>query len=138
MKHDHAVRTRLPCSCPLDPIRPHLPPPPAKARQNIKSQYVKYNFVSNGSETLKMDLFNDKKREQRKFRESMFAIRHPEVAEEGLSSYRDSRFKKKEFEEALRRSTTVYVGNLSFYTSEDQIPFRTCGTDTAAATGGRE
>ncbi|PIO70818.1 hypothetical protein TELCIR_07310 [Teladorsagia circumcincta] len=27
----------------------------------------------------------------------------------------------KQFEEALRRSTTVYVGNLSFYTSEDQI-----------------
>ncbi|KAK6031153.1 hypothetical protein OSTOST_02700 [Ostertagia ostertagi] len=28
---------------------------------------------------------------------------------------------EKEFEEALRRSTTVYVGNLSFYTSEDQL-----------------
>jgi len=39
------------------------------------------------------------------------------------SSYKDSRTKgsRIEWEEGLRRSTTLYVGNLSFYTTEEQI-----------------
>eukprot|EP00959_Pyramimonas_sp_CCMP1952_P120591 2521368-Pyramimonas_sp.AAC.1 len=41
----------------------------------------------------------------------------------GLSAYRDRRFEgtQEEYEESLRISTTVYVGNLSFYTTEEQI-----------------
>eukprot|EP00242_Pyramimonas_sp_CCMP2087_P013111 CAMPEP_0198212828 /NCGR_PEP_ID=MMETSP1445-20131203/27855_1 /TAXON_ID=36898 /ORGANISM="Pyramimonas sp., Strain CCMP2087" /LENGTH=156 /DNA_ID=CAMNT_0043887375 /DNA_START=257 /DNA_END=723 /DNA_ORIENTATION=- len=41
----------------------------------------------------------------------------------GLSAYRDRRFEgtQEEYEECLRTSTTVYVGNLSFYTTEEQI-----------------
>ncbi len=40
-----------------------------------------------------------------------------------ISHYRDRRFDgtQEQFEERLRTSTTVYVGNLSFYTTEDQI-----------------
>jgi len=40
-----------------------------------------------------------------------------------LSAYRDRRFlgTQEEFEHALRTSVTVYVGNLSFYTTEEQI-----------------
>eukprot|EP00252_Welwitschia_mirabilis_P006057 TRINITY_DN16755_c0_g1_i2.p1 TRINITY_DN16755_c0_g1~~TRINITY_DN16755_c0_g1_i2.p1 ORF type:complete len:221 (+),score=36.75 TRINITY_DN16755_c0_g1_i2:56-718(+) len=40
-----------------------------------------------------------------------------------MSAYRDRRFNgtQEEFEEALRTSTTVYVGNLSFYTTEEQL-----------------
>lgn len=40
-----------------------------------------------------------------------------------ISHYRDRRFdgNQEQFEERLRTSTTVYVGNLSFYTTEDQI-----------------
>jgi nuclear cap-binding protein subunit 2 len=40
-----------------------------------------------------------------------------------ISVYKDRRFDgtQQEFEEALRTSTTVYVGNVSFYTTEDQI-----------------
>lgn len=40
-----------------------------------------------------------------------------------LSAYRDRRFpgNQEEFEEALKNSTTVYVGNMSFYTTEEQI-----------------
>lgn len=40
-----------------------------------------------------------------------------------ISQYKDRRFagSQQEFEECLRSSTTVYVGNLSFYTTEDQI-----------------
>lgn len=40
-----------------------------------------------------------------------------------LSAYRDRRFQgnQEEFEEALKNSTTVYVGNMSFYTTEEQI-----------------
>lgn len=40
-----------------------------------------------------------------------------------LSLHRDRRFEgtQDEFSERLRLSTTVYVGNLSFYTTEDQI-----------------
>eukprot|EP00894_Picocystis_sp_ML_P004787 jgi/Pico_ML_1/55304/g1005.t1 len=36
---------------------------------------------------------------------------------------------QEEFEERLRTSTTVYVGNLSFYTTEEQIHevFSRCG-----------
>ncbi|XP_031255362.1 nuclear cap-binding protein subunit 2-like [Pistacia vera] len=40
-----------------------------------------------------------------------------------LSAYRDRRFPgtQEEFEHALLTSTTVYVGNMSFYTTEEQI-----------------
>ena len=40
-----------------------------------------------------------------------------------LSAYRDRRFEgsQQEFDERLRTSTTLYVGNLSFYTSEEQL-----------------
>lgn len=40
-----------------------------------------------------------------------------------ISQYKDRRFcgTQQEFEECLHNSTTVYVGNLSFYTTEDQI-----------------
>lgn len=40
-----------------------------------------------------------------------------------LSAYRDRRFSgtQEEFEEALRTSSTVYIGNVSFYTTEEQI-----------------
>ncbi|MCO5586047.1 hypothetical protein L7F22_039986 [Adiantum nelumboides] len=48
-----------------------------------------------------------------------------------LSPYRDRRFPgtQDEFEEALQTSATVYVGNLSFYTTEEQIYdlFTRCG-----------
>lgn len=40
-----------------------------------------------------------------------------------ISQYRDRRFhgNQQEFEECLAASTTVYVGNLSFYSTEDQV-----------------
>ncbi|CAJ2660537.1 nuclear cap-binding protein subunit 2-like isoform X1 [Trifolium pratense] len=40
-----------------------------------------------------------------------------------ISAYRDRRFpgNQEEFEHALITSTTVYVGNMSFYTTEEQI-----------------
>ncbi|KAJ8544790.1 hypothetical protein K7X08_017373 [Anisodus acutangulus] len=40
-----------------------------------------------------------------------------------ISAYRDRRFPgtQEEFEEALLKSTTVYVGNMSFYTTEEQV-----------------
>ncbi|XP_019184427.1 PREDICTED: nuclear cap-binding protein subunit 2 isoform X1 [Ipomoea nil] len=40
-----------------------------------------------------------------------------------ISAYRDRRFQgtQEEFEEALLKSTTVYVGNMSFYTTEEQV-----------------
>ncbi|PIN11439.1 Nuclear cap-binding protein complex, subunit CBP20 (RRM superfamily) [Handroanthus impetiginosus] len=40
-----------------------------------------------------------------------------------LSAYRDRRFPgtQEEFDEALQTSTTVYVGNMSFYTTEEQV-----------------
>lgn len=40
-----------------------------------------------------------------------------------ISEYKDRRFDgtQEEFEQALRASTTVYVGNLSFYTTEEQL-----------------
>ncbi|KAJ4729755.1 Nuclear cap-binding protein subunit 2 [Melia azedarach] len=40
-----------------------------------------------------------------------------------LSAYRDRRFpgSQEEFEQALLSSATVYVGNMSFYTTEEQI-----------------
>lgn len=39
------------------------------------------------------------------------------------AQYRDRRFDgtQEKFEEALQTSTTVYVGNLSFFTTEEQI-----------------
>ncbi|KAK3235028.1 Nuclear cap-binding protein subunit 2 [Cymbomonas tetramitiformis] len=51
--------------------------------------------------------------------------------QEGLSQYRDRRFdgSQEEYEACLRNSTTVYVGNLSFFTTEEQIHelFSKCG-----------
>ncbi len=40
-----------------------------------------------------------------------------------ISQYRDRRFdgSQEQFEECLKSSTTLYVGNLSFYTTEEQI-----------------
>jgi hypothetical protein len=40
-----------------------------------------------------------------------------------ISQYKDRRFNgsQQQFDECLHSSTTVYVGNLSFYTTEDQI-----------------
>ncbi|GMH12106.1 hypothetical protein Nepgr_013947 [Nepenthes gracilis] len=40
-----------------------------------------------------------------------------------LSVYRDRRFNgtQEEFEHALKTSTTVYIGNMSFYTTEEQV-----------------
>ncbi|PKA58206.1 Nuclear cap-binding protein subunit 2 [Apostasia shenzhenica] len=40
-----------------------------------------------------------------------------------LSAYRDRRFHgtQEEYEHALQTATTVYVGNLSFYTTEEQV-----------------
>ncbi|KAL6525275.1 Nuclear cap-binding protein subunit 2 [Orobanche minor] len=40
-----------------------------------------------------------------------------------LSAYRDRRFpgSQEEFDAALLKSTTVYVGNMSFYTTEEQV-----------------
>ncbi|XP_051123548.1 nuclear cap-binding protein subunit 2 [Andrographis paniculata] len=40
-----------------------------------------------------------------------------------LSAYRDRRFPgtQEEFDEALQNSTTVYIGNMSFYTTEEQV-----------------
>eukprot|EP00128_Syssomonas_multiformis_P010389 Colp12_sorted_trinity150504_noHs@21685 len=47
------------------------------------------------------------------------------------SAYRDQRFKgsENELDEKLKTSTTLYVGNLSFYTTEEQIYelFSKCG-----------
>lgn len=48
-----------------------------------------------------------------------------------LSQYRDRRFpgNQEEYEETLRTSITLYIGNLSFYTTEEQIYdlFSRCG-----------
>ncbi|XP_005178552.2 nuclear cap-binding protein subunit 2B [Musca domestica] len=48
-----------------------------------------------------------------------------------LSSYRDQHFKgsRSEQERSLKESTTLYVGNMSFYTTEEQIHelFSRCG-----------
>ncbi|XP_021894255.1 nuclear cap-binding protein subunit 2 [Carica papaya] len=40
-----------------------------------------------------------------------------------LSAYRDRRFPgtQEEFEQALQNSTTIYIGNMSFYTTEEQV-----------------
>ncbi|KAE8673013.1 Nuclear cap-binding protein subunit 2 [Hibiscus syriacus] len=40
-----------------------------------------------------------------------------------ISAYRDRRFNgtQEEFEQALLNSTTVYIGNMSFYTTEEQV-----------------
>merc|ERR1712012_1442437 len=48
-----------------------------------------------------------------------------------LSSYRDQHFKgtRNEQEKLLRQSTTLYIGNLSYYTTEEQLYelFSKCG-----------
>ncbi len=47
----------------------------------------------------------------------------PQQLDPVISQYRDRRFEgsQEAFEVALRTSTTVYVGNLSFFTTEEQI-----------------
>jgi len=42
-----------------------------------------------------------------------------------LSSYRDQHFKgtRTEQEKLLKTSSTLYVGNMSFYTTEEQVIF---------------
>jgi RNA recognition motif-containing protein len=52
-----------------------------------------------------------------------------------ISQYRDRRFNgtQEEFEECLKKSTTLYVGNLSFYTTEEQI-FEVCLSSAGART----
>ncbi len=47
----------------------------------------------------------------------------PQQLNPELSAYRDRRFEgsQHEFDERLRTSTTLYVGNLSFYSSEEQL-----------------
>ena len=52
-----------------------------------------------------------------------------------ISQYRDRRFNgtQEEFEDCLRKSTTLYVGNLSFYTTEEQI-FEVCLSSAAVHT----
>ncbi|XP_073314927.1 uncharacterized protein [Primulina huaijiensis] len=46
-----------------------------------------------------------------------------EIDQNKISAYRDRRFSgtQEEFEEVLLSSTTVYVGNMSFYTTEEQV-----------------
>jgi len=46
-----------------------------------------------------------------------------QTANVAISAYRDQRFRGSltEQEEALLRSTTLYVGNLSYYTTEEQV-----------------
>lgn len=50
-------------------------------------------------------------------------IASPLNAQVGLSAYRDRRFdgNQEQYEARLKASTTVYVGNLSFFTTEEQI-----------------
>ncbi|KAK6058517.1 hypothetical protein COOONC_03914 [Cooperia oncophora] len=69
-----------------------------------------------------MNPFDEKQRARNAVRAEIFAIRHPETVAP-ISEYRDQRFQGtlKEQTLALRTSTTLYIGNLSFYTSEDQL-----------------
>ncbi|KJH41486.1 hypothetical protein DICVIV_12540 [Dictyocaulus viviparus] len=69
-----------------------------------------------------MNPFDPRVRARNAAKAEMFALRHPESVNQ-LSEYRDQRFQGtlKEQDLALRTSTTLYVGNLSFYTSEDQL-----------------
>ncbi|KAJ1359818.1 Nuclear cap-binding protein subunit 2 [Parelaphostrongylus tenuis] len=69
-----------------------------------------------------MNPFDARVRARSAAKAEMFALRHPESVGQ-LSEYRDQRFQGtlKEQDLALRTSTTLYVGNLSFYTSEDQL-----------------
>ena len=48
---------------------------------------------------------------------------HMQLIDPEISKYRDRRFEgnQNDFERALQESTTVYVGNLSFFTTEEQI-----------------
>ena len=52
-----------------------------------------------------------------------------------ISQYRDRRFEgnQEQFEQALRMSTTIYVGNLSFFTTEEQI-YEVCCWSASPAT----
>ena len=56
-----------------------------------------------------------------------------------ISQYKDRRFNgtQQAFEECLHNSTTVYVGNLSFYTTEDQIFEASGGSAGGGSWGGR-
>ena len=46
-----------------------------------------------------------------------------QLLDPALSHYRDRRFpgNQEDFEQKLRESTTLYIGNLSFFTTEEQI-----------------
>ncbi|XP_075236038.1 cap binding protein 20 isoform X2 [Lycorma delicatula] len=61
----------------------------------------------------------------------MMTMSTAETPSVDLSSYRDQHFKgsRAEQERSLKTSTTLYVGNLSFYTTEEQIYelFSKCG-----------
>ncbi|XP_014772745.1 nuclear cap-binding protein subunit 2B isoform X1 [Octopus bimaculoides] len=62
---------------------------------------------------------------------SMFGEKRKPIGAIALGSYRDQHFKGSRFEQeqALLTSTTLYIGNLSFYTTEEQIHelFSRCG-----------
>lgn len=46
-----------------------------------------------------------------------------QLLDPALSHYRDRRFPgtQEQFEQRLKESTTLYIGNLSFYTTEEQV-----------------
>jgi hypothetical protein len=46
-----------------------------------------------------------------------------QLLDPALSHYRDRRFPggQEQFEQRLTESTTLYIGNLSFYTTEEQV-----------------
>uniref|UniRef100_A0A7I5EBF0 Nuclear cap-binding protein subunit 2 n=1 Tax=Haemonchus contortus TaxID=6289 RepID=A0A7I5EBF0_HAECO len=92
-------------------------------------QYLLYCFSRNfffrssfRNQKFQMNPFDEKQRARNAIKAEIFAIRHPETVTQ-ISEYRDQRFQGtlKEQDLALRTSTTLYIGNLSFYTSEDQL-----------------
>ncbi|ETN80623.1 hypothetical protein NECAME_02371 [Necator americanus] len=78
--------------------------------------------VSSSEAVCRMNPFDERVRARNAAKAEMFQLRHPEVGG-NISEYRDQRFQGslKEQDLALRTSTTLYIGNLSFYTSEDQL-----------------
>jgi RNA recognition motif-containing protein len=50
-------------------------------------------------------------------------ISYLQLLDPALSHYRDRRFpgNQEQFEQRLTESTTLYIGNLSFYTTEEQV-----------------
>ncbi|KAK3043458.1 hypothetical protein RJ639_002037 [Escallonia herrerae] len=67
----------------------------------------------------------NKSQQRRRSRTSLYADGQPMLPHDPnkISAYRDRRFQgtQEEFEHALLTSTTVYVGNMSFYTTEEQV-----------------